>query len=52
MVMMNDPDIEFTQQSLNVLKLVDFMHKTGAIKVKPDSWKDLYFENMHGMGGS
>jgi NitT/TauT family transport system substrate-binding protein len=52
MVMMNDPDIEFTQQSLNVLKLVDFMHKTGAIKVKPDSWKDLYFENMHAMGGS
>jgi NitT/TauT family transport system substrate-binding protein len=52
MVMMNDPDIQFTQQSLNVLKLVDFMHKTGAIKVKPDSWKDLYFENMHSMGGS
>ena len=52
MAMMNDPDIEFTLQSLNMLKIVDFMHKTGAIKVKPQSWKDLYFENMHASGGS
>lgn len=52
MVMMNDPDIEFTRTPLNMLKLVDFMHKTGAIKVKPNSWQDLFFENVHGMGGS
>lgn len=52
MVMMNDPDIEFTMQPLNMLKLVDFMHKTGAIKVKPNTWQDLFFENAHGMGGS
>jgi len=52
MVMMNDPDIEFTMKPLNMLKLVDFMHKTGAIKVKPSSWQDLFFENVHGMGGS
>lgn len=52
MVMMNDPDIEFTMQPLNMLKLVDFMHKTGAIKVKPNTWEDLFFENAHGMGGS
>jgi len=28
------------------------MAKTGAIKVKPESWKDLFFPNVHGMLGS
>jgi hypothetical protein len=37
---------------LNMLKLVDFMHKTGAIKVKANSWQDLFFENVHASGGS
>jgi NitT/TauT family transport system substrate-binding protein len=52
LAMMNDPDIEFTTKPLNMLKIVDFMHKTGAIKVKPQSWKDLFFENVHASGGS
>ena len=50
--MMSDPDVEFTTQPLATLKIVDFMYKTGAIKVKPESWKDLYFENVHGEQGS
>jgi NitT/TauT family transport system substrate-binding protein len=52
LAMLNDPDIEFTQTPLNVLKTVDFMHKTGAIKLRAESWKELYFENMHGAAGS
>jgi NitT/TauT family transport system substrate-binding protein len=50
--MLNDPDVEFTTRPLATLKIVDFMHKTGAIKVKPESWKDLFFENVHDQQGS
>jgi NitT/TauT family transport system substrate-binding protein len=34
------------------MKYVDFMFKTGAIKVRPDSWKDLFFPNVHALAGS
>jgi NitT/TauT family transport system substrate-binding protein len=50
--MMNDPQIVFTTTPQNVMKYADFMAKTGAIKVKPDSWKDLFFPNVHGAPGS
>ena len=29
-----------------------FMQKTSAIKVKPESWKDLFFPNVHALPGS
>jgi NitT/TauT family transport system substrate-binding protein len=50
--MMNDPQIVFTTTPQNVMKYADFMAKTGAIKVKPDTWKDLFFPNTYGMPGS
>jgi NitT/TauT family transport system substrate-binding protein len=50
--MMNDPQVVFTTTPQNVMKYADFMAKTGAIKVKPESWKDLFFPNVHGMLGS
>ena len=50
--MMNDPQIVFTTTPQNVMKYADFMYKTGAIKVKPDSWKELFFPNVYGLPGS
>jgi NitT/TauT family transport system substrate-binding protein len=32
--------------------MIDFMYKTGTIKVKPVSWKELFFANMHELPGS
>jgi NitT/TauT family transport system substrate-binding protein len=52
LTMLNDPEIVFTTAPQNVMKYVDFMYKTGAIKVRPDSWKDLFFPNVHGASGS
>ena len=34
------------------MKMVDFMHKSGTIKVKPASWQEMFFPNMHGLPGS
>jgi NitT/TauT family transport system substrate-binding protein len=50
--MMNDPEIVYTTTPQNIMKYVDFMHKIGAIKVRPDSWKDLFFQNAHNLPGS
>jgi NitT/TauT family transport system substrate-binding protein len=52
LAMLNDPAIVFTTTPQNVMKYVDFMYKIGSIKVKPDSWKDLFFPNIHGAAGS
>ena len=48
----NDPQIEYSLLPKNVMKMVDFMYKSGAVKVKPASWKDLFFPNMHSLAGS
>jgi NitT/TauT family transport system substrate-binding protein len=29
-----------------------FMHRIGSVKNSPASWKDYYFEEIHGAGGS
>lgn len=50
--MLNDPEIVYTTTPQNVMKYVDFMYKIGSIKVKPDSWKDLFFPNAHNLPGS
>lgn len=50
--MLNDPKIVYTTTPQNVIKYVDFMHKIGSIKVKPESWKDLFFPNVHNQPGS
>jgi NitT/TauT family transport system substrate-binding protein len=50
--MLDDPQIVYTTAPQNVMKYVDFMYKTGAIRVRPDGWKDLFFPNVHGLAGS
>jgi NitT/TauT family transport system substrate-binding protein len=50
--MLNDPQIVYTTTPQNVMKYVAFMGKVGSIKVKPDSWKDMFFPNVHGLPGS
>src|SRR6266436_4967496 len=52
MQMMNDPKIVFTLEPHRMMTTADFMHRIGRIKVKPLSWKDLFFENVHSLKGS
>lgn len=49
---LNDPKVVFTTTPQNVLKYVNFMNKVGSIKAKPESWKDLFFPNVHNLPGS
>lgn len=50
--MMNDPLIQFTMTPLNTMKYADFMYKVGSIKIKPGSWKDMFFPNAQTLPGS
>jgi NitT/TauT family transport system substrate-binding protein len=47
LAMMNDPEIEFTTRPFGASKMLDFMHRTGSIKVKPENWKAMSFPNLH-----
>jgi NitT/TauT family transport system substrate-binding protein len=50
--MLDDPEVKYTTTPQNVTKYVDFMNRTGSIKAKPASWKDLFFPNVHNLPGS
>jgi NitT/TauT family transport system substrate-binding protein len=52
LAMLNDPAIVFTMVPQNIMTYANFMAKIGMIKVKPDSWKEMFFPNAHGAAGS
>jgi len=47
-----DPDIEYTLTPQKIKQYADFMQQVGSIKVKPDSWKDLFFPEIYDLHGS
>ena len=40
-----DPKVQFKVAPQNTLGLAQFLHEVGAIKKKPASWKDYFFEH-------
>ena len=40
---LDQPDMRYSLAPEGVMKYVDFMHRIGVIKVKPQSWKELFF---------
>ena len=49
---MNDTGNEYSLVPKGNMPMVEFMYKIGSIKVKPESWKDLFFPNVHSLPGS
>jgi NitT/TauT family transport system substrate-binding protein len=49
--MIDNPDYEYTLKPEKVQKTAEFMHQIGTIKKRPASWKDLFFPEVHAMGG-
>ena len=50
--MLNDPEIRITMTPEQTVPTANFMNKTGTLKNKPTSWKDLYFQELHNLPGS
>ncbi len=45
-------DLEFTKVPSRMGTMLEFLHSIGSVKNKPASWKDLFFEEAHGLPGS
>jgi len=44
--------VKWTMAPESTMKYAEFMHAVGSIKIKPGSWKDLFFPEVHGLPGS
>ena len=49
--MLADPDIEFTTVPANMMKYAEFMHEIGSLRTVPESWRDLFFADIHALPG-
>src|SRR5215510_11385091 len=45
-------DVKWTMAPESTVKYAEFMHAVGTIKVKPASWKELFFPELHDLPGS
>jgi NitT/TauT family transport system substrate-binding protein len=50
--MLNDPEIRITMTPEQTLPIANFMSRTGTLKGKAATWKDLYFPELHNLPGS
>ena len=47
-----DTQVSFQLAPRNTFPAAEFMHRIGRLKNKPETWKDLYFQQIHGLPGS
>lgn len=52
MGILKDPENRFERVPRNTMKYALFMHKVKALDNKPESWKDYFFPEIHGLPGS
>ncbi|MBI3054783.1 MAG: ABC transporter substrate-binding protein [Betaproteobacteria bacterium] len=50
--MLSSPDVAFTAVPHNTMVFADFMFRRGLIPVRPQSWKDLFYPEIHDRPGS
>lgn len=50
--MLTSPGVDYTLTPSGVMKYADFMYAHGLIKVKPRSWRDVFFPEVHDLPGS
>ncbi|SDV08062.1 ABC transporter substrate-binding protein [Pseudomonas mucidolens] len=48
----DNPQFEFSITPKNTYPLAEFLHRVGAIKHKPESWKDYFFQDAKPLQGS
>jgi len=50
--MIGDPDLSFTTVPAGVMRVADFMNRTGRTKRRPERWQDLFFPEAHNLPGN
>lgn len=48
---LNKPELQFSTTPHGISRYTDFMYRTGSIKVKPASWKDMFLPNNDKLAG-
>ena len=51
LAIISDKDYAYTLSPEKVFKTAVFMNKIGSVKDKPESWKDLFFPEIHNLPG-
>lgn len=49
---LTDPQVTFTTTPQSIQQYIDFMARTKAIRRRAESWKELFFANMHDKAGN
>ncbi len=49
---LRDPLVRFSGVPERIEKIAGFSYRTGRLKTKVGSWKELYFEDVHDLEGS
>jgi NitT/TauT family transport system substrate-binding protein len=50
--MIGDPDLAFRTAPAGVMRLADFMHRTGRLKRRPAGWRDLFLPEARDLPGN
>ncbi len=52
LAIMSDPQVFYKLAPDRILPYAQFMHQVGTLRNKPESWKDLFFPDIHDLAGS
>lgn len=52
LAIMNDPQIRYRLAPEKILPFQQFMHQVGTLKNRAESWKELFFPDIHDLEGS
>jgi sulfonate transport system substrate-binding protein len=50
--LVEDPETRFTTTPEKTMQYAEFMYAIGSIKIKPESWRDYFFAEVHDQPGS
>lgn len=50
--MLADPDTRFSTTPKGLMEYATFMHAVGSIRIRPESWKDMFMPALQGRAGS
>ena len=50
--MIGDPDLIYTAAPAGVMRIADFMHRTGRLKRRPAAWQELFLPESRHLPGS
>jgi NitT/TauT family transport system substrate-binding protein len=50
--MIGDPDLAYAAAPAGVLRLADFLHRTGRLKRRPGSWQELFVAEARDLAGN